>query len=91
MAVVTAPSYPYILASYASHQVVKGPTSSTLAPDYPAATNVRSGVHYANLAMTGNMTEPAVTDVKTGVHYGANGTEFTGSLVSSGGNSGWSN
>ncbi|MGE5110633.1 MAG: hypothetical protein ACM3JB_07255 [Acidobacteriaceae bacterium] len=60
---------------------------STGAPDYPAQTAVRSGVHYGNSTYTGNMTEPAVTDVRSGVHYGANGTEFTGTLATGGGES----
>lgn len=46
--------------------------------DYPAETNVRSGITYASGAMSGNVVLPATSNVKQTVQYGANGTEFTG-------------
>lgn len=49
--------------------------------DYPATTNVRSGIVYASGASTGNMTLPAASNVRNAIQYGANGTEFTGTLV----------
>ena len=68
----------------ARHQLVRTPRSIVSDPDYPAETNVRDGVDYGNGIYLGDLELPAVSDVKTGIQYGANGTEFTGTLVSRG-------
>ena len=54
---------------------------------FPPATHVRSLEQYGptGVEYTGNETLPVVADVKTGVGYGANGNEFTGTLVPGGG------
>lgn len=53
--------------------------------DYPAQTDVRSGVAYSTF--TGNLTLPVESNVLTGIQYGASGTEFTGTATAGGGGS----
>lgn len=51
---------------------------------FPDITDVRDGITYgigASGDRTGNLTLPAEEDVEIGVEYGANGNEFTGTLV----------
>lgn len=49
--------------------------------DYPDEDDVRDGVVYAFGALTGDVVLPSEAEVEEGVGYGANGTEFSGSLV----------
>lgn len=49
--------------------------------DYPADTDVRDGVVYADGLLTGNVVLPAEADVVVGVEYGANGTEYEGTFT----------
>ncbi len=52
--------------------------SASVTCDYPVTTNVRSGVVYANGAMTGNVVLPSISDVVAGVLYGSNGNQYEG-------------
>lgn len=63
---------------------------SAIGADFPSENDVRAGVVYDAGSQTGNMTEPSPADVKIGIQYGANGTEFTGTLVSGGGEKSYS-
>lgn len=49
--------------------------------DYPATTNVRSGITYNFGASVGNLALPAESNVRYGIFYGANSTEYQGQLV----------
>lgn len=49
--------------------------------DYPLTTDVRNGVSYASGVSVGVLESPSESDVREGVGYGADGTEFTGTLV----------
>jgi hypothetical protein len=62
---------------------LKGPAYAVAVVSYPAATDVRSGVAYGG-TYTGNMTLPAASTVQSGIQFGANGAQYTGTLVSRG-------
>lgn len=47
---------------------------------YPSEDDVQEGVTFGDI-YTGNLVVPAEVEVENGVGYGANGTEFTGTLV----------
>lgn len=61
------------------------PLLRALDPDYPAVGDVEYNVAFRSSLLTGTFVVPAQPDVELNVQYGAGGTEFTGSLIVTGG------